>query len=159
MPELSPPSEVRASLIKYAAFCLNRRPYFRETLNQKLILRARKLKFADSKQIITAILDDLQQSGYLNDSYLADAYVRRQLGKGYGPRIISLKLGRLRLDNNTIDISLNNEADTPKQIAAITKYADKYRSMDRRKFVSRLYSRGFSSSIINKVFDAEYIED
>ena len=159
MPESSPPSDVRASLIKYAAFCLNRRPYFRESIRQKLVLRARKLKFENFSSIITAILDDLQQSGYLNDSYLAEAFVRRQLGKGYGPRIISLKLGRLRLDRNTIDIALDTEADPPKQVEAIKKYADKYRSLDRRKFVSRLYSRGFSSSIINKLFDAEYIED
>ena len=159
MPESFPPSDVRASLIKYAAFCLNRRPYFRESIRQKLVLRARKLKFENSSSIITAILDDLQKSGYLDDAYLAGAFVRRQLDKGYGPRIINLKLNRLHLDKNTIDIALSENATSVQQIAAIKKYSLKYHSSDRRKLVSRLYSRGFISSIINKLFDAEYIED
>jgi SOS response regulatory protein OraA/RecX len=159
MPESSLPSDIRASLIKYAAFCLSRRPYFRETLRQKLVLRSKKLKFYDSTPIIIAILDDLQKSGYLNDSYLAGAFVRRQLGKGYGPRIISLKLGRLHLDKNTVDIALDEEATPGQQIETLKKYSAKYGSLDRRKLISRLYSRGFTSSVINKVFDSEYIED
>jgi SOS response regulatory protein OraA/RecX len=159
MPESSLPSDVRASLIKYAAFCLSRRPYFRETIRQKLILRAKKLKFSDSAPVITAILDDLQKSGYLNDSYLAGAFVRRQLGKGYGPRIISLKLARLHLAKDTIGVALEEEATLGQQVEAIQKYSQKYRTQDQRKLVSRLYSRGFSSSAINKLFDSEYIED
>ena len=159
MPEPSPQSDVRSSLLKYAAFCLNRRPYFVETLRQKLILRSKKLKLGDTSEEIAKILADLRQSGYLNDSYLAGAFVRRQLSKGYGPRIIKLKLNMMKLDPGTIEIALDEDADIPQQTAAIEKYASRYRKLDRRQIVSRLYSRGFSFAVINKVFDAEYIED
>lgn len=159
MPELLQPNDLRASLLKYAAFCLNRRPYFREVLRRKLVLRAQKLKLSNSSQAIVTILDDLEKSGYLNDSYLAEAFVRRQLGKGYGPRVIFLKLKALHLDRDKIEIALDQEATLPLQVEAIKKYTPKIRSSDKRKIVFRLLSRGFSSSVINKVFDSEYIED
>lgn len=158
MPEQPSQSEIRASLIKYAAFCLSRRPYFRETLRQKLILRSRKLKFEDTTQVISDILNDLKKSGYLDDQYLAEAFTRRQLGKCYGPKIISLKLKRLGLDQSAINLALE-EADIPKQVEAIRKYAGKYTKLNKYQLTSKLYSRGFSASAINKLFDSEYIED
>ena len=158
MPELSSPSEIRSSLIKYAAFCLNRRPYFEETIRQKLILRSKKLKFNDTLDVITDILRDLKNAGYLDDPYLAQAFARRQLGKLYGPKIITQKLVRMRLNKETIDLALE-EADIKKQIVAIKKYSLKFPKLDRYKLVSKLYSRGFSTSVINKLFDVEYQED
>jgi SOS response regulatory protein OraA/RecX len=158
MPEPLSPSEIRASLIKYGAFCLSRRPYFEETLRQKLVLRAKKLNFPDFSPVITAILHDLKESGYLDDPYLAQAYARRQLAKGYGPKIISLKLARLKLNKEVIELALA-EASPEKQLEALQKYARKYPRLDRYKLTSRLYSRGFGSSVINKLFDVEYLED
>lgn len=159
MPEPLPQSEIRAGLLKYAAFCLNRRPYFREVIRQKLTLRAKKLKYPNSGQIITDILDDLQKSGYLDDQYLAGAFVRRQLGKGYGPRIISLKLAKFHLDRDSLDMVLSEEASVEHQLEAIEKFASKYRKLDNRLLISKLYARGFSSSVINKLFDSSYIEE
>lgn len=157
---LEPPSQsdIRASLIKYAAFCLNRRPYFRETLRQKLVLRSKKLNFEDVTGVISAILVDLKKSGYLDDPYLAQAFARRQLDKGYGPRIISLKLRRMKLDQSVIDQAME-EADIKKQLESIKKYAKKYEKLDKYKLTHRLYARGFSSSAINKLFDVESFED
>lgn len=158
MPELPSESEVRAGLIKYAAFCLSRRPYFRETLRQKLVLRSKKLKLNNSTSVILEILGDLKKSGYLDDTYLAQAYARRQLDKGYGPRIISLKLRRLMLDQAVIALALE-EADEEKQTASIRKFASKYRMLDKYKLTSKLYARGFGGSVINKLFDSESFED
>lgn len=158
MPELSSPSDIRASLIKYAAFCLSRRPYFEETIRQKLVLRSIKLKFVSSAKVIEGILTDLKKAGYLDDPYLAQAFARRQTEKCYGPRIIALKLGRMKLNRDVIDIALE-EADTEKQLQAIKKFAQKYPKLDKYKLTSRLYSRGFNSSVINKLFDSEYFED
>jgi SOS response regulatory protein OraA/RecX len=154
MPEPLSPSETRACLIKYAAFCLSRRPYFEETIRQKLVLRSKKLILKNPTKVIQAILKDLKKSGYLDDPYLAQAFTRRQLGKGYGPKIISLKLKRLHLDQSVIDLALK-EADIPLQVEAIKKYAEKYRKLDKYRLTSRLYSRGFSASAINKLFDYE----
>jgi regulatory protein len=158
MPEQPSQSETRASLIKYAAFCLSRRPYFEETIRQKLVLRSKKLKFGKSDKVISSILKDLKKNGYLDDVYLASAFARRQLGKGYGPKIISLKLKRLKVSEEVIDTALE-EANIPCQLEAIRKYAQKYRKLDKYRLTSRLYSRGFGSVVINKLFDSEYIED
>lgn len=158
MPEQPSPSDIRASLIKYAAFCLSRRPYFEETIRQKLVLRSKKLKFEEANTVISDILRDLKSNGYLDDLYLAQAYVRRQLDKCYGPRIISLKLSRLKLDKSTIDIALE-DADMPKQLESIKRFALKYRKLDKYKLTSKLFGRGFSSTAIKKLFDVEYLED
>lgn len=158
MPEQPSPSDVRASLIKYAAFCLSRRPYFEEKIRQKLLLRAKKLNFNQANSVISDILIDLKKSGYLDDLYLAQAFVRRQLDKCYGPKIISLKLGQMRLDKDTISLALE-EADTKKQVEAVKKYSLKYRKLDKYKLISKLYGRGFGSQVINKLFDVECLED
>lgn len=158
MPEPQSPSDKRSNLIKYAAFCLNRRPYFREVLRQKLVQRAKKLKLSNTSSVILEILNDLQKNGYLDDQYLAEAFARRQLSKCYGPKIISLKLHHLKLGNDVINQALD-EADIEKQIEAIKRYISKNNRQDKYKLISKLYSRGFNSSVINKVFDVEYLED
>lgn len=158
MPEPRSQSDIRISLIKYAAFCLSCRPYFEETIYQKLLLRSKKLKIENTSRIIKDILKDLKKRGYLDDPYLAQAFARRQLAKGYGPKIISLKLSRMKLDRSVIDFALE-EADIDKQLEAIKKYAQKYSKLDRYHLISRLYARGFGSQAINKIFDSYYSED
>lgn len=152
MPEPKSSTEIRASLVKYAAFCLSRQPYFYARLQAKLVQRALKLGFKDFTKVISGILADLQKSGYLNDSYLAASYVRGQLAKSYGPRLIRLKLRQLGLAEPTILDALKEAADD-QQIPIIRKFAQKYAKLDPRKTQSKLYARGFSPSAINKVFD------
>lgn len=159
MPESLPSNDNRLRLIKYAAFCLNRKPYFTESLRQKLVLRSKKLNLGDTSETINGILADLGRSGYLDDSYLAGAYVRRQLSKGHGPRMIRMKLSFLKLDSAIIETALETDCSESQQVEAIRKYLRRYSRLDQRKIISRLYSRGFSSCSINKVFDAEHIEE
>lgn len=158
MQEQKSPSEIRSSLIKYAAFCLSRQPYFYSRLQQKLVIRAQKLKFADSVSIISDILSDLQKSGYLDDVYLAGSFVRGQLEKYNGVRAIRFKLKQFNLDETVITKALE-EATEEKQIEIAQKYIQKYSKLDPRKVKSKLYQRGFPSEIINKVFDSRYNED
>lgn len=159
MPESNQKSDIRRSLLKYAANILSRRPYFRNALKEKLYYRSEKEGFLDSGDIIEDIISELAKSGYLDDLYLAQAYVRRQLSKCYGPRIISLKLKQLRLDSSTIRAALDSEALPEPQMQAITKFANKYRHVDPRKVSYKLYSRGFSGDLIKKVFDETDIPD
>jgi SOS response regulatory protein OraA/RecX len=149
----------RESLLKYAANILSRRPYFRHTLKEKLFLRSKKLKLNDVSLVIDSILDDLAGSGYLDDKYLAEAYVRRQLAKGYGPRLISLRLGALHLDRDLINQAIDNEATPENQYLAIKKFSAKYARLDPRKIISKLYARGFASRVISMLFDGTAIED
>ena len=159
MPESNQKSEARRLLLRYATLILSGRPYFRYKLREKLFLRAEKLSLEDPGSTIDSILEDLGQSGYLNDKYLAEAYVRRQLAKGYGPKIISLKLKYLGLGTDLIKESLKSEASEENEIASIRKYTSKYPRLDPRKLISKLYSRGYSSQVIKNAFDSSYIED
>lgn len=159
MPESSPKSEARRLLIRYASLVLSGRPYFRFKLREKLFLRAEKLGLEDPNNTIDSILEDLSQSGYLNDQYLAEAYVRRQLSKCYGPKIIALKLKYLGLPSSIISETLKLEADEEAVMVSLKKYCQKYSRLDQRKLISKLYSRGYSGSIIKKVFDGDWLED
>lgn len=159
MPVSNPSSDDRASLVKYAALILNLRPYFRHKLKEKLVLRSKKLAFKDTGPVIESILDDLQKSGYLNDPYLAEAFIRRQLAKGYGTRIIRLKLNALRLSKEVIDIALETVADNKAQLSSAMHLLTKKRITDHRKAMSVLYQRGFESKVISKLFDGELYED
>lgn len=147
-------SDLRENLVKYASFILNRRPYFRHTLRQKLINRSLKLKFTDYGAVVESLLDDLSASGYLNDSYLAEAFVRRQLAKGYGPRIIKLKLSQLKLANNTISESLASEATSSELLSSARAFLNKKRYLDQRKATQSLYQRGYDQSTIRRLFDS-----
>ena len=113
----------------------------------------------DYLPIIDKILDELAASGYLDDVYLAQAYVRRQLSKCYGPRIIALKLKQLRLDSTAISAAIASEATQELQIEAVVRFAHKNRCADKRKTSYKLYSRGFSSDIIKFVFDETEFPD
>ena len=149
---LSQNSDLRANLVKYAAFILNQRPYFRHKLREKLILRSKKLEAKDYLPVIEEILNDLTKSGYLNDSYLAEAFVRRQLSKGYGPRFIKLKLQALKLSSDTISLALESQASITAQIASAKAYLAKKRFSDPRKAVYSIYRRGFDPKITQKIF-------
>ncbi len=152
-------SDLRQSLVKYAGRILGARPYFRFKLREKLFLRAEKLNFDDPGSTIDSILDDLAKSGYLDDQYLAEAYVRSRLSKGYGPKIISLKLKFMGLSPETISMVLESTATEEAEMASIKRYCRKFPHPDSRKLVSKLYFRGYSGTSIKKVFDGDYFED
>jgi regulatory protein len=159
MQESSRKSDLRQSLAKYAGRILSARPYFRFKLREKLFLRAEKLNFDDPDSTIDSILDDLAKSGYLDDQYLAEAYVRSRLSKGYGPKIISLKLKFMGLCPETISMVLESTATEEAEIASIKRFCRKYPHTDSRKLVSKLYFRGYSGTSIKKAFDGDYFED
>lgn len=159
MPESSRKSDQRQSLVKYAGRILAARPYFRFKLREKLFLRAEKEKIENPGQIIESILDDLAQSGYLNDQYLAEAYVRRQLSKHYGPRLISVKLKYLGLGVAAVTEALRSAVSPEAEEASIRHFISKFSHQDRRKVVSNLYRRGYSERAIKSAFDGDCLED
>lgn len=159
MPESNQKSEVRSKLLKYAANILSRRPYFSHTLKQKLYLRSEKEGFEDSGEEIEKIISELGASGYLDDTYLAEAFVRRQLSKCYGPRIIQMKLKQLRLDPTIIAKAISSQASAESQSEAISKYSAKNSRIDPRKLSYKLYCRGFSGQDIKNTFDGKQFED
>lgn len=152
-------SDIRPGLVKYASFILNRRPYFKHALKEKLIQRCKKLKLENYLLEIDSIISDLANSGYLNDEYLAEAFVRRQISKGYGPRFIKMKLNALKLAPDVISISIDKVATIEAQMEAAKRFLQKKRYKDQRKAISSLYQRGFDQKVTRKIFDCELIED
>jgi len=122
-------------------------------------LYSRKKEIDNTEEDINKIIEDLSNSGYLKDQYLADAYVRRQLSKGYGPRIIRYKLGVLKLSPENINLALESEAGKDLQLQAARNFAARNSRKDHRKIASSLYQRGFDSQVIQKVFDDMTFED
>jgi len=154
MQEKNPPSDVRQSLIKYAANILSRRPYFSSALKKKMTDRALHLGLADFDSEIEGIIKDLSNNGYLDDQYLSEAYVRKELHKGWGPRIINLKMRRLGIDQGLIISAINQEAGLQAQIEAIHHYSAKLKRYDQRVKINKFFQRGFNGPAIFKAFDS-----
>lgn len=143
MPESSQKSDLRAVLVKYAANILSHRPYFSHQLKNKLLVRAQKVSEDDCSDVVSKIVEDLRSSGYLDDVYLTQAFVRRQLGKGYGPKIISYKLKVLGVSAESIKEAIRSEATEEALDQAKAKAVGRINPSERQKIQFKLYQRGF----------------
>lgn len=156
MREFNQSADPRQNLVKYAARILLGRPYFKSKLKEKLMLRAQSIGLDSPIDLVEEIITDLKKSGYLNDLYLAQAFIRRQLSKSYGSKIISLKLKRLGVDPDTLREAMSTDATAELEIESAKRFCEKSRIEDTRKLASKLYSRGYPGSIIGKVLQYNY---
>lgn len=159
MPVKNPPSDLRRSLVKYAANILGRRPYFSSVLKRKLIARAQKLGFDEFDDEVDSVIQDLAKSGYLDDLYLAEAYIRKELNKGWGPKIISLKMKRLGITGELISQALQTQADLHAQTVSIRHHLKKLAKYDRPHQINKFFQRGFNAPAIFKAFDGRHSEE
>jgi len=159
MQEISQSSDARQSLVQYAALILGSRPYFSGKLKEKLQARSVKLGLLDTDLLIDQIISELSASRFLDDEYLSQAFVRRELSKGYGPKIIQLKLTRLGVDHHAIQEALTVEASLIKQIEAIKRYLGKLNRFEKRTKINKLFQRGFNSQAVLRVFDSKLLYD
>jgi|SRR3989339_543614 len=155
MEETARSSDIRQSLMRYAARLLSARPYFSSRLEEKLLLRAEKLQLTEAGPVIDQIISDLKKNKFLDDRYLAEAYTRNELKKGWGPRIILLKLTHLGVDQPVADEVIRSEADVDRQKEAILHHLRKLRRYEKRVQINKLFQRGFNSSAIFLVFDSQ----
>lgn len=143
MLESNQKSDLRAVLVKYAANILSRRPYFSHQFKNKLYFRSQKISDEDCSDVVEKIVEDLRASGYLDDTYLTQAFVRRQLGKGYGPKIISYKLKVLGVSFGAIKEALKSEATEEALSQAKIKAVGRVNPLEKQKIQFKLYQRGF----------------
>ncbi|NGX37853.1 MAG: Regulatory protein RecX [Chlamydiae bacterium] len=124
--------------IKAKAYSLlARRSYFSKQLKHKL------LEKGYPQEEIKNLIDELTRRGWLNDLELAKRYCEQQQRRGYGPKLIALKL---REKAGPIDISLEESEE-----AAIALVRKRYMPLQREKVIRALLRRGFSFELINKV--------
>ncbi len=127
--------------IKAKAFSLlARRAYFSKQLEAKL----KEKGYLDDE--IQALFRELEESGWLNDLELASRFVERQKEKGYGPRVISMKL---REKAGAIDIPIEESEEAV--IAFVKKRYLRDLPEKRQKVIGALLRRGISYDLINKV--------
>ena len=121
--------------------------------------RSLKLGLEDATSCIDEIIKDIKSGGFLDDLYLAQAYVRKELKKGWGPKIITLKLRRLGLDSTISQEAIRSEANLPAQVEAIRRLDKKIKSPDKRVKITKCFQRGFNGSAIFSVFDSSHQEE
>lgn len=99
---------------------------------------------------IKALIADFEKRGWLNDQELAARYVERQKEKGYGPRVIQMKL---REKAGDLDVELIESEEPIK--ALLEKKYKKELPAKKDKVVAALLRRGFSYELIKQVLNAQ----
>lgn len=127
--------------IKSKAFALlARKAYFSKQLRKKLSEKGYP------EEEIEPLMKELTQRGWLNDQELGARYVEQQRQKGYGAKMIALKL---REKAGYLDIAIGDEEETLKALIKkkyLSKLAEK-----REKVIQALLRRGYSYELISKV--------
>lgn len=95
---------------RYALRSLVGKAQFSFELHKRIITYILKKDPSVDTIQINKIADDiivkLTELSYINDDNLVESYIRSQLGKGFGPRNIKLKLRRKGIESDTIDNAL-----------------------------------------------------
>jgi regulatory protein len=106
-----------------------------------------------SEQTIERLIEELRQLGYLNDQDWTDSYVRRQMERRVGPRLIAQKLKEKGIAK--MQHSLAKAHDEENQKKAIHNLLNtRYRSRnltnfkEKRKLIAALMRRGFDLPVI-----------
>jgi len=107
-----------------------------------------------SRELIEALILDLQKSGYQSDERFAEQYARQRFNKGYGPLSIRAKLSERGIDSGLAADALDSlTADWVEHAEAVIcrKFrADEIVSSEPKveaKIARFLQTRGFSSSV------------
>ncbi|MFH1223516.1 MAG: RecX family transcriptional regulator [Pseudomonadota bacterium] len=139
---------------KKAAGLLVQRPHFRKELELKLI------KKGFNRDIITEVLDDFEERGYINDSDRALFYMDELKRKRYGRteavrRLIMRGMSRDSASKAASTFFLEND-----EIANIKYLLDKRRfdlkdPAERVKAFNFLMRRGFGSDLVRRVLKIE----
>ncbi len=161
MPEETPRKAKRQSLSLKARAVryLSRREYSRLELEKKL--RA-YLTEDESEDDLTAVLNDLEQKGYLSDERFAQSRARVRAAR-YGNARVAYELKASGVSSeliaNAIEQLEETEAERAKALwqKRFGKPAEDYK--ERAKQMRYLLSRGFSMEVARQVVRADDFED
>ena len=142
MQETSPVKKKLQPIKAKAFYLLAKKSYFSKELERKL------QGIGYPAKEITLLLKELQHEGWLNDAELASRFVERQKAKGYGPRMIALKL---REKAGPMDIPIEESKDAAR--AFIEKKYRRDLPEKREKVIAALLRRGFSYDLIKTLLE------
>jgi regulatory protein len=130
---------------------LTRRDHSRKEIQHKMAVKG-----YESSQV-SAVIDDLAQQSWQDDSRYAESYARMRSHKGFGPVRIAYELKQQGIETHTVDKVLQATSDNWLNLMEQV-YNKKYPeslAMDineRAKRIRFLLQRGFSSAMITTLF-------
>tara|TARA_R110002072_G_scaffold50843_3_gene136530 strand:- start:4859 stop:5275 length:417 start_codon:yes stop_codon:yes gene_type:complete len=129
---------------------LARREHSRKELANKLARRC------SDETLIDDLLDTLSSEGLQSDERFAESFVHHSLNKGQGPNKITQELRQRGVDQLLIEQYLESESIDWASLAEevrVKKYGDSVPDdyQNKAKQSRFLYSRGFSSELINQL--------
>lgn len=155
-------SSVMDEGFEYAMRLLNRKPYSRTQIGEKL------LKHGCDASMIERVVGKLLAIGAINDQAIAQQLTEEiDRRRPAGPLLKRAKLAQRGIDETTIEKVLASSTDRKSQIAAARKLAEsrsksmaKLSELDRkRKLWTLLARRGFDEEVIDAVVGDVHVED
>ncbi len=144
----------RQEVLQRACDFLGRREHSRKELQHKLARRC------EDEALIEELLDKLADEGLQSDERFTESFVHHRVNNGKGPLKIQQELNQRGVDQNLISIYLDsaevnwltlaNEVRTKKYGNEVP--ADYQKQALQSRF---LYSRGFSSEHIKRLFKTD----
>ena len=141
----------RQEVLQRACDFLGRREHSRKELQQKLSRRC------EDEALIEELLDKLAEEGLQSDERFTESFVHHRVNNGKGPLKIQQELSQRGVDQNLISIYLDSKEFDWLSLAREVK-TKKYGNeapvdYQKQALQSRfLYSRGFSSEHISRLF-------
>lgn len=143
----------------YALFLLGRQDYTAKKMTEKLNLKYPQTLFQDSAQVIAALMEKLNQMGYINDERFLSSMLRSLLSQNIGESKIKQRLTSKGFNSANIKNAMSNLAEDDEQdflskalLLKNRKYGDAPIT-DRtlaQKALRMLVSKGFSFSVAQK---------
>lgn len=136
---------------EYLLFLLARR----EHSSHELLIKAQKKGY--KKQLILALLEELQSMNLQSDARFAAIYTRSKTELGWGPEKIRLNLLKAKVSSSTIsavfeDIDENEEETLNRMYKLLDKRVNRWKDLDKHKIKERIYryfvTKGFNRSRI-----------
>jgi regulatory protein len=131
---------------------LTRRDHSRKQMQDKLAIKG-----YDPSEV-SIVVDELAQENWQDDTRYAESYARVRSQKGFGPVRIAYELRQQGVEAKTVEQILRSMADNWLDVLRQV-YNKKYprpgsvEKAERAKRIRFLLQRGFSSSMINTLFD------
>jgi len=131
---------------------LARREHSQKELLNKLLVKGY------AKDDILAVIEELAQQGWQNDSRYAESYARHRIQKGYGPIFITYELRKNGVNTVNLEDIVQKAAGSWMDLLELV-YTKKYNHdtlLDPGEWARRsrfLMQRGFSGTMISALFD------
>lgn len=148
--KVAPPLTEYQPAKQYLFYLLSRRDYSQLELQRKLAQRSCPLS------IQTQLLAELAEDGLQSDHRFAISMIKYKAAAGYGPNVLKQLLKQHQITTDLYDLQAETEIDWHQVVLNCyqKKFGDKpikdYK--DKQKRYRYLYSRGFTSDLIQQVF-------